>query len=826
MADIALRPEPFVSLADRNVARIIDAVSDAIIVTDGLARILVFNSAAETMFGTTRGAQRGCPVQAILPQFDMIAVDALPTLTQLRTADGRLLDVEIARRTLYSEDRPLHTITLRNLTETLHTRAMLARLNRIYAARVRIHRSIGDGKGRHALLRAVCRALVEEGGFCLAWIGWHLPETSTLVPVADFGDVTDYLVNIRVSTDAQKPEGRGPSGAAFRDNKVVVSNDLLGDMAGLPWFARAQASGFQSATVFPICAAGRPVGTLAVYASQRDFFQAEEVSLLAAAAADISMAIDRFQQDDARAAAEAQRDRERQFSQTMIESMPGIVYLFNEQGRFLRWNRNFSAVTGHSNDEIALISAEDVLNEADKVAQREAVAQVFAQGAATLEADVQTRDGRAIPYLFTGQRLTFDGEPCVVGVGVDLSEVRAARAALEASERRNRASLDAILEACQLVGFDERYLYLNHAAEVQNRRPASELLGQRITDAWPDIEDHQLYAMLRQCLDRREPVQRELDFTYPDGVTSRFDVRMLPDPDGALLLSIDVTEQRAAQGALLGLNAGLEARVAERTHDLQAALARAETSDRTKSTFLATMSHELRTPLNSIIGFSGIMSQGLAGPLTPEQAKQLGMVRGSARHLLELVNDVLDISKIEAGELEIYPRPFDLRAAVGRVVKLLGPSAQAKGLPLTVDWRVDDSLMVSDQRRVEQVLINIVNNAIKFTDHGSVHVEIADDTADMITVRVIDTGIGIDAEDIDTLFKPFRQIDTGLSRSHEGTGLGLAITRRLLDHLGGSVAVDSRLGDGTTFIITLRRRLQNAAEGFHQGAVTASGESA
>nr|WP_243452656.1 ATP-binding protein [Polymorphobacter multimanifer] len=809
-------------MADQNLSRIIDAVSDAVIVTDGLARILVFNSAAEALFGTTRDAQRGCAVQALLPHFADVAIDAPPALCKVEAADGRLLDVEITRRVLYPDARPLHTITLRNLTETLHTKALLARLNRIYAARVRIHRAIVDGKGRHALLRAVCRALVEDGGFSLAWIGWHVPETLAIVPVADFGDTTNYLVDIRVSTDAGHPEGRGPCGFAFRDNKVVVSNDLLSEMASLPWLESARESGFRAVTVFPICAAGCPIGTLAVYASQRDFFQADEVALLAAAAADISMAIDRFQQEDARATAEAQRDRERKFSKAMIESMPGIVYLFNEDGRFLRWNRNFSDVTGYADAEIATLLAEDLIEETERPVQRSVVARVFDGGVASLEGNLVTRDGRTIPYLFTGQRLTFAGEPCLVGVGVDLSEVRAARAALEASERRNRATLDAILEGCQLVGFDERYLYLNHAAEVQNRRPASELLGQRFTECWPGIEDHELCTMLRHCLDRREPVQRELDFTLPDGNTRRFDVRMLPDPEGVFLLSLDVTEQRAARQSLLQINAELEVRVADRTHDLQAALARAETSDRTKSTFLATMSHELRTPLNSIIGFSGIMSQGLAGPLTPEQAKQLGMVRGSARHLLELVNDVLDISKIEAGELEIYPRPFDLRDAVGRVIKLLGPAAELKNLPLTVAWRLDDSMMESDQRRIEQVLINIINNAIKFTDHGSVHVEIGSEAADIITVCVIDTGIGIDAQDIDTLFKPFRQIDSGLARSHEGTGLGLAITRRLLDHLGGSVAVESRIGDGTSFFIRLQRRPRRG-ERMNQGAVTAPG---
>ncbi len=228
----------------------------------------------------------------------------------------------------------------------------------------------------------------------------------------------------------------------------------------------------------------------------------------------------------------------------------------------------------------------------------------------------------------------------------------------------------------------------------------------------------------------------------------------------------------------------------------------AQEADHVKSAFLASMSHELRTPLNSIIGFTGIILQGLAGPLNPEQEKQLSMVRDSSHHLLDLINDVLDISKIEAGQLETICETFDMREAIAKVARTLTPMAERKGLGLVVEVSPPVGQISSDRRRVEQILINLVNNAIKFTDQGEVRIECQISGNWMVT-RVVDTGIGIKPDDIGKLFEPFRQIDAGLARQREGTGLGLSICRRLVEMLGGTVSVESEWGVGSTFAFTL-----------------------
>ena len=247
--------------------------------------------------------------------------------------------------------------------------------------------------------------------------------------------------------------------------------------------------------------------------------------------------------------------------------------------------------------------------------------------------------------------------------------------------------------------------------------------------------------------------------------------------------------------------------------DLREARDAALAADRTKSAFLATMSHELRTPLNSIIGFTGIMLQGLAGPLNDEQRKQLGMVRDSSRHLLALINDVLDISKVEAGELRVASKAFDLPASIEKVSAMVRPMADKKGLGLDVHVAGDVRSMHGDSRRVEQVLLNLLGNAVKFTERGGISLDVSlvpafratEQASEVpaVRLRVADTGIGIPAGSMDMVFKPFQQVDSTLSRPHEGTGLGLAICQRLTALMSGTIEARSVLNQGSVFTVTL-----------------------
>ena len=261
-------------------------------------------------------------------------------------------------------------------------------------------------------------------------------------------------------------------------------------------------------------------------------------------------------------------------------------------------------------------------------------------------------------------------------------------------------------------------------------------------------------------------------------------------------LDREVTERKRA-----------EENVKKYAERLEQANVRLQEMDRLKSVFLASTSHELRTPLNSIIGFTGIILQGMSGEVNEEQRKQLTMVKNSASHLLSLINDILDISKIEAGRVELSLEEFSLDGAVREVVEPLSSVASEKGLELVTEVPAGITLF-SDKRRVKQVLMNLVSNAVKFTDQGSVKITARVPGDENLEVRVIDTGMGIKKEDMDKLFQPFQQIDVSLTKKHEGTGLGLHLSKKLADLLSGDISAKSEYGRGSEFTFTMPLRYE------------------
>src|SRR2546421_6549861 len=223
------------------------------------------------------------------------------------------------------------------------------------------------------------------------------------------------------------------------------------------------------------------------------------------------------------------------------------------------------------------------------------------------------------------------------------------------------------------------------------------------------------------------------------------------------------------------------------------------------------MSHELRTPLNAIIGFSEVLQDGTFGSLNDRQQRYVGNVLESGQHLLGLVNDILDISKVEAGRMELHSEDLDLHALLAEVQQTMLPLAQRKGVDLRVEPGEETPLLSADRGRLVQILYNLLSNAIKFTPAGGTVRVSCQAQPDMVALAVTDTGIGIAPEDQARIFEEFQQVDSSVGRTHQGTGLGLALTRRLVELHGGTIAVHSTPGQGSTFTVLLPRAVQSAA---------------
>jgi PAS domain S-box-containing protein len=284
----------------------------------------------------------------------------------------------------------------------------------------------------------------------------------------------------------------------------------------------------------------------------------------------------------------------------------------------------------------------------------------------------------------------------------------------------------------------------------------------------------------------------ELSGRRKDGVEFPVDISLSPleTEDGRLVTAAirDVTERRRSE------------------HDLREANVRLEAANRTKNRFLASMSHELRTPLNAILGFTGTILMGLPGPLNDEQTKQLRIVQTSGRHLLSLINDLLDVARIESGKVELNIEPIDCAELLEQVAVGLRPLAQDKGLEFAVIVPAQRLEVCSDRRALSQILINLANNAIKFTDHGEVRLQLSrqrENGALMTRFAVIDSGRGIRPGDRERLFAAFEQVDSSTLRPHDGTGLGLYISQTLASYVGAAITFESEFGQGSAFTLEL-----------------------
>jgi len=403
----------------------------------------------------------------------------------------------------------------------------------------------------------------------------------------------------------------------------------------------------------------------------------------------------------------------------------------------------------------------------------------------------------------------------LVPEGRDITERKRAEEAVEEAREYAESIAETVREPLVVLDADLRVISANRSFCQTFKVTAEETQGQFIYDVGNRQWD---IPRLRELLEKILPkntafndFEVEHDFATIGRRIMLLNARRIyreANKTQMILLAIeDTTERKRAEEALQKAHDELEAKVAERTKELAQANVQLKEMDRLKSEFLATMSHELRTPLNSIIGFTGIILQGIPGELNEEQKKQLSMVYDSAKHLLGLINDILDLSRIESAKMEISTERFKIEDVVSEVAQSLSPMISQKGLRLITEVPDETPEIYSDRKKVFQILLNLVNNAVKFTPAGEVRIESKFDN-DNLEVSVADTGVGIKKKDIKLLFEAFRQIDGTVQRRYQGAGLGLYLCQKLVTLLGGNIWAESEYGRGSKFTFTLPLRYE------------------
>jgi signal transduction histidine kinase len=309
-----------------------------------------------------------------------------------------------------------------------------------------------------------------------------------------------------------------------------------------------------------------------------------------------------------------------------------------------------------------------------------------------------------------------------------------------------------------------------------------------------------VYDSIRVAPLGTEPFPHEITFEQP--------LMVRGEPIGQIAVAglSNVSQDARELAASIAIQASIHLEALRLTEELQKRARELQELDRLKSAFLANMSHELRTPLNSILGFADVILEGLDGPLTENMDNDLRLIQKNGQHLLHLINDVLDMAKIESGRMNLHPEKFRLHDVLEEVTHITSTLASDRGTALIIEESSDwDLEIVADNTRLRQVMINLVNNAIKFTENGTIRMstKLLEGARALITVQ--DTGIGIPPDKLESVFQEFTQVDSSTTRKAGGTGLGLPISRRLVELHGGHLWAESSGvdGEGTTFLVEL-----------------------
>ena len=694
---------------------------------------------------------------------------------------------------VYSPEKEYFVVVFDVVTERKLHEQEIERLNKLFATLSGINKAVVRVKSREELFQEVCRTTAEHAGFKVVWIGWHDAESHEVKPVGRAGDKQGYLDNIKVYTD-DRPEGHGPVGTCIREGRPVILNDFQNSEFAAPWHEAAVAFGLRAVAAFPILLNKEVCGAVAVYDSEADVFQDKEVALLEEAAIDISFALENLDREERKREAEAAlRLSEERFRLAMEATSDGL-WEWNIATGETYYSPGYFTMLGYVGEQFPRSYSiwTDLVHPDDR-AQAISVNNACIENRCDhfqTEFRMRAKDDTWRWILGRGKAVNrgADGKALLmVGTHVDITERKKIEEKIINAKKEWEDTFDAITEIIFIHDSDGRIIRANRAYEQMAGIAIDEVIGRHYYEVFPKLDNPD--DLCKKAVHSGLGTVEEITI---DSIGKIFSVRMYPklDEKGKYLYSVHVMLD------ITGRKKVIEAEIMKE---------KAEAANLAKSDFLASMSHEFRTPLNAVIGFSELMVTGLGGPLTDQQKEYVTDILTSGQHLLSLVNDVLDLSKVEAGKMELQLNEFNIERLLESSIALFKGKAFKHDLQMTFEIADGLETMMGDERKIKQVLFNLLGNAVKFTSEGgTIHVEAAltDDRA-FFKYSVSDTGIGISPEDHNKLFKPFQQVDTRLTRKYKGTGLGLSLCKQLVELHGGKIWVESETGKGSNFIFVI-----------------------
>jgi PAS domain S-box-containing protein len=714
---------------------------------------------------------------------------------------------------------------IREIWRRRASESQLLHSNRLYALLSQTNQAIVHARESGPLLQEVCRIAVGQGLFDFAWIGTVSPETGAIVPSA-------WHASSSASSQHPAPLARADGRetefalARLREGVPLISNDLDHESCDSPWRADALQRGHRSAAVFPIRMEGVWAGVFGLYSGEVGVFQTGVAALLDEVTSDLAFALTNLEREKHRERAEeALRKQAR-----IIDEVHDAIVSTDMGGNVTSWNKGAEILMGYTAEE-ALGRHVSFLYppEEYEFLMNGVIRPLQEEGTHEAEVRMRKKSGKDFyAHLALSLQRDREGRPLgMIGYSMDITKARESERALRESEERFRQMAENVREVFWLTDAkSSRILYLSPAFEGLWGRSCDSLSGKPAASLleWVHPEDRATVAASFENVSRGEAFTREFRVLWPDGAERWVWDRGFPiqDASGAVYrvagITQDVTDRKAAEREIRRLNSDLERRVTERTAELDRVnreLAvrnqEVERANRLKSEFLASMSHELRTPLNAIIGFSDLLARGKGGLLSDKHQHFVGHVQEAARHLLQLINDILDLSKIEAGRVELEPQEFSVSAALDEVLSVITPLAVNKSIRVSTTASAEQ-VIYAERIRFKQILFNLLSNAVKFTpEKGQVAIECST-SSDGVLISVSDTGIGIPVEEQSAVFDEFHQAGPTTNGVKEGTGLGLSITKRLIELHGGRIWLSSEPGKGSCFSFLLPNKPEQSAQ--------------
>jgi PAS domain S-box-containing protein len=678
-------------------------------------------------------------------------------------------------------------------TALARTEARNTRLGAIYAALAAVHAAAAESKSVTDMFSRACKALVKGHAFRGAWAG-RFRDDGTLQVLFAAGK----LEHPPPETLSPHPTEQAWVQAAADHQAALVRPDDPPERRD-PVLLRLQCP---SALYVPVEGEASVFGVLCAATFEPDAFDRDVVAMLVELGRSLSTNADRI-------AAERALATQRELLRAVFDCATYGIYYATSEGQVLLCNDAFLRLVGRKREDTIGQSYQVVSSPEFRELERTVVSRVISSGLASeYDKDVVRDDGFRIPVrLSVAPVRDRAGKPVgIVALMRDTVAEREAAMALRESEERYRAAFRNNPDAIFVVDTKRRVVDANPAATALTGVSREELMSRDVTELAAEIEVPALteaFSMMR----RDGAVYRSLVRFRSTGertISTELHGTSLA-PQLWQVLARNIEARLEAQEKLRALNDMLETKVASRTGQLEEAYSKLERAGKMKDEFLANMSHELRTPLNSVLGLADALLEGVFGEVDEQQSQILETMRDSGHHLLELINDILDLSKIEAGRLELDMRSISVSEVCQVSLRMIRPLALRKRIGSWMRTDPTCPVVVADERRLKQMLVNLLSNAVKFTPAGGQVGLEAWAKDDEVYFSVNDTGIGISPPDLRRIFEPFTQIDSSLARQHEGTGLGLALVRKLAGLHRGRVEVTSRPGEGSQFTIVLPR---------------------